>query len=189
MIFPDRTQAIEAAKKYLARRPLFLDTETTGLDARSEIVEICIADHQGAILFQSLVKPFQPIPPEATLIHGITNKEVQAAPTWNDVWPQVKQLLSGNVTGIYNAEFDMRMIRQTNARYKLQWRPPEDTTFFCIMLLYAQFVGQRDSRRGGFRLHSLANAGRQSRISIPNSHRAVDDTLLARQLLHHIAGN
>lgn len=189
MLNSDQAQARQAARNYLARQPLFLDTETTGLDSRSEIIEICIADHHGAVLFQSLVKPAQPIPLDATRIHGITNAHVQSAPTWLEVWPQVQDLITGRVIGIYNAEFDLRMIRQTNLFYRIQWRPAKETTFFCIMLLYAQFIGEKDYRRGGYRLHSLEKAGRQCRIPIPNSHRAVDDTLLARQVLRYIAGD
>lgn len=189
MLNPEKAQAIQAAKNYLARQPLFLDTETTGLDSRSEIVEICIADQNGAILFQSLVKPAGAIPLDASRIHGITSAHVQSAPTWPDVWQHVQDLLTGRTTGIYNAEFDLRMIRQTNAQYRIQWRPAQETTFFCIMLLYAQFIGEKDYRRGSFRLHSLDKAGRQCRIPIPNSHRAVDDTLLARQVLRYMAGD
>lgn len=189
MLNPDKAQAIQAAKNYLERQPLFLDTETTGLDSRSEIIEVCIADQHGAVLFQSLVKPTQPIPIDAVRIHGITNAHVQDAPSWPDVWPQIQNLITGRVIGIYNAEFDLRMIRQTNAWYKIQWRPAKETTFFCIMLLYAQFIGEKDYRRGGYRLHSLEKAGRQCRIPIPNSHRAVDDTLLARQVLRYLAGD
>ncbi len=187
MLNPAKTQAIQAARNYLERKPLFLDTETTGLDKSSEIVEICIADQDGAVLYQTLVKPTQPIPLDAARIHGITNAHVQSAPGWPEVWPQVQRLLAGRVTGIYNADFDMRMIRQTNARHQIQWRPPQDTTFFCIMLLYAQFIGERDFRHGGYRLHSLEKAGKFFRISIPNSHRATDDTMLAQQVLHHLA--
>ena len=38
-----------------------LDTETTGLDSRAEIVEISIIDKHGNTLFDSLIKPKNPI--------------------------------------------------------------------------------------------------------------------------------
>ena len=40
---------IQRAQAILADRPLYLDTETTGLDPRAEIVEIALIDHDGAV--------------------------------------------------------------------------------------------------------------------------------------------
>jgi DNA polymerase III epsilon subunit-like protein len=90
--------------------------------------------------------------------------------------------------GIYNSEFDLRMLKQSHQKYWLNWQLPEEN-FFCIMKLYARFYGEWDARRGSYRWQSLDQAGRQCRIPLPNSHRAKDDALLARALLQHIAEN
>ena len=55
------------------------------------------------------------------------------------------------------------------------------------MKLYAEFRGVWDTRRGSYRLHSLADAGRDCRISLPNAHRSTADTLLTRAVLHYVA--
>ena len=183
----DRTSAIMIAREKLAKNPLFLDTETTGLDNYSEIVEICILDNEGRILFESLVKPTQRIPDDASRIHGITNSMVENERNWEQVWDEVKLILSDRAVGIYNEDFDLRMIRQTNTKYGIHWHP--DTSFFCIMKLYAQFYGRWNSARGSYRWHSLENAGRQCRIPLPNTHRAKDDTLLSRSVFHYIANS
>jgi DNA polymerase-3 subunit epsilon len=185
----DRTQAILIATDKLNSLPLFLDTETTGLDKISEIVEICILDSEGHVLFASLVKPTRPIPPSATDIHGITNDMVQNEPSWPQVWLEIEPILSGQEVGIYNADFDLRMIAQTNAKYGIRWRIHPDTSFFCVMRLYAQFYGMWDRSRGSYKWQSLDAAGRQCGIPLPNTHRAKDDTLLARAILHHIANS
>ena len=95
-----RRTAILKAQEYFRARPLYLDTETTGLNPVDEIVEICIVDHDGTVLLNSLVRPTRPIPADVTRLHGITNQMVQGAPAWIEVWPAVYAILSGRQVGI-----------------------------------------------------------------------------------------
>ena len=66
----------EMCRTWLNENALFLDTETTGLDNRAEVVEIAIADSKGRPVFESLVKPTVAITPRLTDIHGISNAMV-----------------------------------------------------------------------------------------------------------------
>lgn len=182
-----RNQAIQLAKEKIQSGLVYLDTETTGYARDSEIVEVCALDDQGEVLFESFVKPTQPIPRDAIRIHGITNEMVGNAPTWISVWPNLEKVLAGRVVGIYNAEFDLRLIQQTHIKYRMQWSTRAGFTPFCIMKLYAQYYGEWNRSRGSYRWLSLEEAGRQCRIPLPNSHRARDDCLLARALLHFMA--
>ncbi len=172
-----RTQAVQFAKDYLEQKPVYLDTETTGLDSSAEIIEISIIDHTGMVLLDSLVKPLKPIPAEATDIHHISNEMVQSAPTWPVIWPAVRACLVGSLVGIYNSDFDMKMLQQTHQKYQ-PWR--ENFQNFCVMKLFAQFIGQWDPKRKSYRYFRLEQAGQTCKINIPNSHRALDDTKLAR---------
>lgn len=61
---------------------VILDTETTGLTLRNQIIEINVIDLTGKILLNSLVKPTINIPAEAASIHGITNEMVHDAPSY-----------------------------------------------------------------------------------------------------------
>ena len=181
-----RFEAIQQAKEYLERKPVYLDTETTGIGPNAEIIEICIVDHDGAILLDALVKPRGKIEPGARNVHGISDSMLSDAPGWQELWPQVDEALRGRHAGIYNQDFDLRMMRQSHQRNGMQWRQPSDT-FFCIMKLYARFHGQWNPKRRSYRWQSLDNARLQCHLDIPNSHRAKDDTLLARQVLLHMA--
>ena len=180
-----RQQAVSIARQRLAQKPVYIDTETTGLDKQAEIVEIAIIDHDGSILFDELVKPVRPIPDGAAAVHHITNDMVASAKSWAVHWPTVRSILFGRVIGFYNEEFDMRMIRQTHQNVGLPWK--ENFQTFCIMKMYAQFAGQIDPRRRTYMYHKLENAGRTCGIPLPNNHRAADDTLLTRALLEYMA--
>ena len=187
MISSARREAIQIAKEKLNLKPIFLDTETTGTDENDNIVEISIIDHDGRILIDTLVKPVGRISPGAMAVHRITDEMVTDAPRWSEIWPEVEAIFSGRLLGIYNADFDLRMMRQSHARNWMQWTDLAGMEVFCIMKLYAQFYGQWNSRRGNYRWQSLDNAGRQCGIPLPNSHRAKDDTLLTKEIFLHMA--
>jgi DNA polymerase III subunit epsilon len=180
-----RQNAILKARRILEQNPLYLDTETTGLEREDEIIEIAIIDDQGATVINSLVRPSRPIPAEATRIHGITNEMVIGAPYWLILWQTtVRSLLAGRLIAIYNDDFDLRMIRQSLERYKQPLREPINSV--DILKLYAEFHGEWNPVRRSYRYFSLDAAGKQCRIKLPNAHRALADTLLTRALLHHI---
>jgi DNA polymerase-3 subunit epsilon len=181
-----RQRAIETARSVVNNRPVYLDTETTGLKQTDEIIEISIIDDDGKPLVETLVKPSQPIPADATAIHGISNEEVKSARAWPIVWPEIRSALFGRMIVIYNAEFDLRMLQQSHARYRLPWKERLNT--FDLLKLYAEFRGEWDARRNSYRYQSLDAAGKQCGIELPNAHRSTADTLLTRALLHHLAG-
>lgn len=76
-----RQRAIEVARQVCAAKPVYLDTETTGLGSTDEIIEISIIDDDGSTLLETLVKPSQPIPADSTRVHGITDADVQGERT------------------------------------------------------------------------------------------------------------
>lgn len=180
-----RHTAVLQAQRHLHTDPLFFDTETTGVHSSAEIIEIGIVDAEGQTLLKSFVRPRRPIPADATAVHGITNRMVMDAPSWPELWPRVRQIFAGQEVGIYNADFDLRMMRQSHALHSLAWEPVGGRAF-CVMKLYARFFGETH-RRGGFRWQSLKKAGAQCGIPLPNSHRAVDDARLTGALLRHMA--
>ncbi|MEN6481803.1 MAG: 3'-5' exonuclease [Anaerolineaceae bacterium] len=180
-----RQHAIEMARQKIAEKPIYLDTETTGLDRSDEIVEISIIDFDGSVLFESLVRPSKAISPAASQVNHITNEMVKSASTWPALWPQVRSILFGRVIGMYNADFDLRMMQQSLTVYRLPWR--EKFNSFDILTIYSEYRGVWDPIRGSLKWFRLEEAGRQLGITIPNAHRAMQDTLLTRAVLHSIA--
>jgi len=180
-----RQQSIQFARQVIAQDPVYLDTETTGLEKQDEIIEISILGDRGETLMQSLVKPSQAIPISSERIHGISNAAVQAAPAWPILWMQLRPILLNRVIVAYNADFDIRMMRQSHGRYRLPWK--ENLKTVDLLKIYAQYRGEWDDQKRGWKFVSLSTAGKECGISLPNAHRALADCLLTRALLHFIA--
>ena len=180
-----RKQAIQKAINWIEEKPLFLDTETTGLSNTDEIVEIAIIDHDGRTLLNEFVKPARRIPLEAILIHGINDGMVANSLSWPILWAtQVRPLVFGKSIGIYNASFDLRMMRQSNTPNPAVLN---SLRTFDILVLYASFYGEWDTTRRSYRYQSLEKAGKQCNIALPNAHRALADAILAREVLLYMA--
>lgn len=179
-------KVIERAKKIIAYDPIFIDTETTGFSPDDVVIEVGIVDLSGQTLFESFIKPSIPIPPDSTAIHHITDQMIADAPGWKDIWDELRSVMEGRFVGMYNSDFDLRLMKQTHSRYWLDW-PLDDKYFFCVMKLYAAFYGETGKFGRTFRFHKLEAAGAACGIPLPNSHRAVDDALLTAELFKYIA--
>ena len=159
---------------------LILDTETTGLEDDAEIIEIALVRLTSEVVFKQLVRPTQPIPPEASAIHGLRDVDVQNAPSWAEVWPQVERIFQDNPKLIiYNAAYDKRLITQSCTLAGIpapSWKWLTSITD-CAMEWYAQFVGEWSDYHQSFRWLPLPSAG----------HRALDDCLATVQLIKEMA--
>ncbi len=182
-----KQQAVVLARDWINQNPVYLDTETTGVGPGDVVVEIAVVAQDGSTLADSLIKTHREIPHQAVNIHGISREMTAGAPDWNEFWPKVESALSGRPVGMYNAEFDLKLIRQTHQQNWMKWKIPPGTEFFDVMKIYAQFRGEWNPRTGDYRWISLEKAGQEAGIPLPNSHRAKDDTLLTRALMNFIA--
>jgi DNA polymerase III epsilon subunit-like protein len=182
-----RHAAILAARELLAANPVYLDTETTGLEWSSEIVEICVIDTDAEVLVDQLVRPTIPIPIDATRVHGISNMTVANEPSWPAAWPAVERAMAGRALAIYNAEYDLARMRYCHRRHGLEWRDVSGPAE-CLMKLYARYNGEWDPARRSYRWLSLQQAARGCGIALPQVHRARQDAELARAVLIHMAG-
>lgn len=147
---------------------LILDTETTGLGSRAEIVEIGILDTTGRVVYDALVMPEGRIPREASDVHGITRQTLReaGAKPWPEHHRAVMNLLQdARLIVVYNVEYDARLIAQTVERHDLAVprRLPE---WACAMLAYAEHRGVR-GRRGDYRWHKLQDTMRHEGIKVP----------------------
>lgn len=178
-----RARAIEWARTTAASgEVVYLDTETTGLGAGDEIVDLSVVGADGAVLLDTLVRPTNPIPLVASGIHGIRDRDVVDAPTWSEVYPMLLDIIDLRVVVVYNAPFDAQMVRQCCVQSKIV-EPTLD--WQCAMRAYAEFEGL-PGRFGGFRLHRLDSAARRFGIT-PGGHRALADAVVCRAVVQAMA--
>jgi DNA polymerase III subunit epsilon len=159
-----------------------LDTETTGLGYRDEVIEIAVIGPDGSTRFASLVRPRAGrIPPGATAVHGITMDDLVDAPPFGEAYDAVLEVARGRRVIAWNAPFDERMVRQS----AVAWGRRERLQGFeCAMRAYAFARGLRHGRakleRAAFAT-GLLTGQRQA-------HRSTDDALLTLQVLMRTAG-
>jgi len=157
---------------------VILDTETTGLDARAEIVDLAVIDTAGRMLVDLIVRPSGRIPPAASAVHGITDRMVADAPRWPELHQRVGDVLrSASRVIIYNAVYDVRVLRQTRLRYQLAPVGPPRRRYECAMHWNARYVGQWNEVRGGFRWPRLEGG----------DHRALGDCRATLRLIQGMA--
>lgn len=149
------------------------DLETTGLypDQGDEIIEIGAIHVEGMQCvektFHSLVNPGKPIPPSATAIHGIKDKDVADAPTIHTVIPQFLQFAGNRIWVAQNARFDLGFI--VNKLKQLQM--PLKQTVVVDTIGLSKMIFQYETS------HNLDKI--MSRLGIAKTgdrHRSIDDS-------------
>lgn len=94
-----------------------LDLETTGTSPQQDrIVEIALvfaAPGTQPITWSSRVNPGVPIPPRVSEIHGIWDWDVEGAPSFKDLVPEIQKRLAGipAVCGYNARRFDVPLLR------------------------------------------------------------------------------
>lgn len=172
-----KASVVQALNIDLNKDPVYLDTETTGING--EVVEIAIVDFDGTPLLNTLVNPLCPIPETATAIHGITDLDVKDAPTLDAIFPRIQNILRNRVLIGYNLQYDLNVLTRKN---KLSSIP----TMRCGMHTYARFY--QEPGLYDFKWQKLSAALEQQGIApLRPQHRAYTDAESTRLLMHQIA--
>lgn len=157
-----------------------LDTETTGLTTRDEVIEIGIVDSSGAALLESKVFPKSgAVPAAATRIHGYTIEDLHGAPTWPEVALEVERLISDRRVLAWNAPFDQRLVAQSARRWRLS---EAQLAFECAMRGYSAVRGLK----GPVKLERAARL--EGVLGAAQSHTSVADARLTLAVLRRLLG-
>lgn len=159
----------------MALRPIFYDTETTGISSeRDRIIEIAAFDPVRQCTFEKLINPGCSIPAEATAIHGISNEMVSAKPIFAKIAEEFVEFCEGEVVLIAhnNDGFDMHFLRSEFGRHQVafpEWQ-------FLDSLKWARRY------RSDLPRHTLQFLRETYGIAANNAHRALDDVVVLHQL-------
>lgn len=153
-----------------------VDIETTGSIPQSAgITEIAIVIHNGVEVtgkYVTLINPRHKIPPFIVNMTGISDEMVAAAPLFEEVAPQIYNLLNGRVFVAHNVSFDYSFVHYLLGRSGFQWSAPK----LCTIKL---------SRRvfPGLVKYGLGSLTRDLGIKIEGRHRAWGDAAATAQVL------
>lgn len=149
-----------------------VDTETTGLDTRSdEIVQIgAVRIVDGRLLdgdsFERLVNPGSPIPPGSTRFHGVTDEMVTHAPRIDEVLREFLDYAGDAVLIGHNIAFDLAFLNRTS--------PVPNPAIDTMLLSIGAFP---DRRR-----HSLDDLAQKFDEEVRDRHSALGDADLTARL-------
>lgn len=160
----------------MSQQYTILDLETTGLTPEfgDKIIEVAVMSiliegQQMSIkkTFESLINPEQPLEDHITMITGITNKDLEEAPTWNDILPQLTSYFHDTVIVGHNIVFDINFLNHNGYQFDLSHTI--DTLHLASLF---------EPSGISLSLESLAN-----RYNIEHkSHRAMGDVEATKQL-------
>lgn len=156
-------------------RPIFYDTETTGIKAERDcIVELAAYDPVLNRTFESFINPGRPIPPEVTAIHHITDEMVASAPSFSKVGADFIDFCSGEVVLIAhnNDAFDLHFLKHEFKRHALtmpSWK-------FLDSLKWARRY------RPDLPRHTLQFLREIYDVPANNAHRALEDVKVLHQV-------
>lgn len=165
---------------------LSLDTETTGIDEGAEVIEVALVSPSGGVLFESLVRPLGPVSEEARAVHGITDEELSAAPTWPEVYARLVPLIGDRELVAWNAAFDRRVLRRSSTLHGLTF--PE-LPWHCAMDEGAAIWGEYSEYHDSFRWVGLDVACLLEGVRLDvRHHRAAGDGQRLSALMNAVAG-
>ena len=187
-----RTAAVEKAAWLYNHNAVVIDTETTGIAAGHEVCEISAVGADGEVLLDTLVQPVWGVTWGASQVHGITAEHLVNAPVYSVVQERLIEICHGRPIVAYNLAFDRRMLMQsaqtTGCVDRFERLRSVVRGSGCLMLLYADYCGERNERYGNNRWRTLAEAADEHGIAFEGRpHRALTDTKVAARLLGALA--
>lgn len=160
-------------------RPIYYDTETTGLKPdKDRIIEIAAFDPVRNRSFEQLVHPGVLIPQESIAICHITNEMVQHAPSFAVAGQAFIDFCEGDVILIAhnNDNFDIHFLKAECERHALtlpSWK-------FLDSLKWAR------KYRPDLPKHTLQFLREMYGITANTAHRALDDVIVLKQVFEKL---
>ena len=153
-----------------------VDIETTGSTPQSAgITEIAIVIHNGVEVtgkYVTLINPRQKIPPFIVNMTGISDAMVANAPLFEEVAPQIFNLLNGRIFVAHNVSFDYSFVHYLLGKCGFQWSAPKLGTIKLSRRVFP-----------GLEKYGLGSLTRDLGIRIEGRHRAWGDAAATAQVL------
>ncbi len=153
-----------------------IDVETTGLNPRFErVIEIGILRVENGKVrktLNTLINPVTYIPPFITEMTGISNDDIEDAPTFYDRYREIFSMLDGALFVAHNVHFDYSFIRAEFDRVGQCFEAPT----LCTARLSRRIFPEHRS-------HSLSALIERYGFPCKRRHRAYDDAAVLHKFL------
>lgn len=157
-----------------------IDTETTGMTADDEVIELAVVNMDGTVLYDSTFCPKTEVSCFASAVNHITTESLCDSPEFAGEWNKIKALIGNKKILAHNASFDKRMIKQTLEKYNMDASVVE--TLFCGCYDSKSIV-KKHIELGSY---SLENIAHDLGIKRAESHRAADDCIMTLEVLSRL---
>src|SRR5258708_10834605 len=151
------------------RNLAFLEFDTDGFSADADIIRVVLLDKDGTTLYAQTIKPRRPISEKTTALTAVRQEDVEQAPTFAEICPELSTALQGRYILSFNLSFDLDKLRENAQRFGVE---PVAVIGECLMQRSQQYFHQYSypkladlCRRIGFPLpdHPLQNAWDRAR--------------------------
>ncbi len=150
----------------------FLELDTDGLSTDADVIRVVLLGKDGSTLYAQTIQPRRAITEKITALTAVGPEEVEHAPPFAQIWPDLCAALQGCYVLSYNLSFDLDKLRQNAERCGVE---PVALIGECLMQRSQQYFHQFSypkladlCRRIGFPLpeHPLQNAWDRARGQI-----------------------
>jgi DNA polymerase III epsilon subunit-like protein len=117
----------------------FLELDTDGLSPDADIIRVVLLGKDGSTRYAQTIQPRRPISEKITALTAVRPEEVEHAPTFAQIWPDLCAALQGCYVLSYNLSFDLDKLRQNEERFGVE---PMVLIGECLMQRSQQYFHQ-----------------------------------------------
>ncbi len=181
-------EAVQDWAKDISRNGLpvvYWDTETTGLTALDEIIEIGVIDAHGETILSEFIRPSKLTKVNETIqeITGIKPESLVNALTFPTMYPYIAEALNGKIWLIYNAKYDTAMLDNVCLRHGL--KPIRPLAVYCVMERFAEWSGEWKETH--FASKKLTEACEILNVQLDDAHCAIEDAFATYKVVQALA--
>ena len=167
---------------------VILDIEATGgVPNSARIIEIGLIVFEGGkkvYEWESLINPGRKISKFIQQYIGITNKMVETAPSFKDIYPELAKILNDKLLIAHNAFTDLGFLQKEFNRLQIHYNP----TILCSLKLSQKIypIYRKHGLDSVVNRHGLENVLNSLNIKEIKRHRALGDVFIVWFLLQQM---
>ena len=111
-----------------------IDFETANYNRASACAVglVVVQDYEVKESFSSLIRPLGDFEDSCVKIHGISSEDVKDAPSFQEIYPEIIEIVGDKPLVAHNASFDMGVIKENLLQLNL---PSPNLNYFCTVSL------------------------------------------------------